>query len=159
MRKSSRLSTVNHAALFDFTVSIQPARRAWLQAAAIVFQKQGLSIPLGTMLLHIAKLGDQATQSALAKATGVNPAAVVRTLDQGEAAKLITRQVGDDRRMRFIALTDEGKSQVEIARAGLAELRVTLLSHIEIADIAAATRVLRAFEDAANHYVTNDRHI
>ena len=145
------------AKLFELTAAIQPARRAWLQAANIVLTKQGLTIPLATLLVHVARLGGRAPQGFLAQEIGVNPAALVRTLDQGEAAKLLVRHVAGDRRIRVIELTPKGKEEVQRVEAASAALRRQLLANISASDIETCTRVLRQFETAANEYVKEDR--
>src|SRR3546814_13214637 len=85
--------------LFDLTSAVQPVRRAWVQAASVIIADFGLSTSLGTVVILTSRLGPAVPQKELALEGGVNPAALVRTLDRGEAAGLLERTRSDKRRV------------------------------------------------------------
>ncbi len=141
----------NHLA---FTTSIQPARRAWVQAATTVLSASGLSMSLGSAVILLYRGEGDAQQKTLAAQVGINPAAMVRVLDQGEEAGLLIRQdVPDDRRSKTVALLPAGKALARKLEKSLAALRDELLADLTPAEIAAATKALRAFESRAQAYV------
>src|SRR3546814_16065507 len=82
------------------TNAVQPVRRAWVQAASVIIADFGLSTSLGTVVILTSRLGPAVPQKELALEVGVNPAALVRTLDRGAAAGLLERKAvsGDPRR-------------------------------------------------------------
>src|SRR3546814_3353026 len=96
------------ASLYNFTIAIQPARRVWIQAAGAALANSGLSVSVAAVVVLVARLGPGVQQKVLAIEAGVNPAALVRTLDQGEAAGLLTRRdVPENRRIKVIDLLPE----------------------------------------------------
>src|SRR3546814_7344473 len=91
------------ASLYNVTIAIQPARRVWIQAAGAALANSGLSVSVAAVVVLVARLGPGVQQKVLAIEAGVNPAALVRTLDQGEAAGLLTRRdVPENRRIKVI---------------------------------------------------------
>ncbi|SEQ95688.1 MarR family transcriptional regulator, transcriptional regulator for hemolysin [Faunimonas pinastri] len=137
----------SQAHLYAFTNAIQPVRRAWLQAAAVVAAENGVSFSVATAILHLSRMGSGLQQSALAEEAGVNPAAMLRTLDQAEAAGLIERRaVAGDRRVKAIHLLAAGEAIAIRLESRLAELRADLLHDVPSAEVQAATRLLRLFE-------------
>src|SRR3546814_831342 len=96
--------------LFDLTNAVQPVRRAWVQAASVIIADFGLSTSLGTVVILTSRLGPAVPQKELALEVGVNPAALVRTLDRGEAAGLLERNaVSGDRRSNAVSLLPKGE--------------------------------------------------
>lgn len=158
MTSATSPEPADDTALFDFTVALQPTRRVWIQAAGVALASSGLSLPLATVVLLVSRLGPGAPQSRVALEAGVNPAALVRTLDQGEAAGvLIRRHVPGDRRLREIELLPPGLECARQIEAALARLRRRLLGDVDAADLAAATRVLSLLEARATAYVKEER--
>src|SRR3546814_1400381 len=97
--------------LFDLTNAVQPVRRACVQAASVIIADFGLSTSLGTVVILTSRLGPAVPQKELALEVGVNPAALVRTLDRGEAAGLLERNaVSGDRRSNAVSLLPDRKS-------------------------------------------------
>src|SRR5262249_21225536 len=76
----------------DWTAGFLRARRAWAQAAGLAIQNSGLSVSLATVVLLVARHPEGIQQGTLAEEVGVNPGAMVRTLDQAEAAQLVERR-------------------------------------------------------------------
>lgn len=152
------LAQAADAALFDLTVAIQPTRRAWMQAVGAVLASSGLSISLATVVLVVSRSGPRVPQSTVALEVGVNPAALVRTLDQGEVAGLLARRaVEGDRRIREIELLPAGRACAQRIEESLAALRRTLLGGVSAADVETAIRVLHLLESAAATYAKEER--
>ncbi len=134
--------------LFAFTNALQPVRRAWVQAARRELAATGLSASLASVVLLTSRLGPGVQQKTLALEIGVNPAALVRLLDQGEAAGLLIRSaIEGDRRCKAIDLLPEGKRRAEEMERSLAALRRDLLGDLPVEDVETATRILRLLED------------
>ncbi|QKS01971.1 MarR family transcriptional regulator [Sphingomonas sp. CL5.1] len=118
----------------------------------------GLSTSLATVVLLASRLGPHVQQKILALELGINPAALVRLLDQGEAAGVLVRNdVEGDRRSKAIELLPEGRRLAERMERTLAELRRQLLGDVPRAEIDAATRMLRLLEERAARWLRDDR--
>ncbi|MCQ4322452.1 MarR family winged helix-turn-helix transcriptional regulator [Stutzerimonas stutzeri] len=146
------------AALYALTNALQPVRRAWQQAAAVALADSGLSVSLATAVLLVHRLGDGVQQKVLAAEIGVNPAAMMRTLDQAQAAALLKRcEVPGNRRARAIHILPEGRRLAVKMEQALAAMRAAVLGDIPPKDIETNTRVLRQFEDRANEHLKQQR--
>jgi len=145
-------------ALFNFTIAIQPTRRAWLQAASGTMAHNDLSMSVGAAVILAFRLGGDVLQSTIALEAGVNPAAMVRILDQAEEAGLLVRQVASgNRRGKVIRLLPKGKKLAHKIEADLAALRRELLADIPEQDIETATRILRTLETRSLAYAQENR--
>lgn len=148
--KNSKDEPATDKLLFDLTVAIQPTRRAWVQAASLGLAERGISSSLATVVVVVYRLGKRAPQGAVAHEVGVNPAALVRTLDQGETAGLLKRcDAQTDRRAKEIALLPAGEAMARKIEKDVASLRRELLGDLPAQDVATAVRVLRHLESAA----------
>ncbi|SHK11630.1 MarR family transcriptional regulator, transcriptional regulator for hemolysin [Roseomonas rosea] len=146
------------SSLYIFTNAIQPARRAWHQAASAAIEGTGLSISLASVLLFASRLGPGVQQKTLATEVGIDPAAMVRLLDQGEAAALLVRRdVPGDRRSKVIHLLPKGQRLADRLEETLARLREKLLKGIPAEELDTATRVLRLFEERIKALLESDR--
>jgi MarR family transcriptional regulator for hemolysin len=135
------------------TNAMQPAHRAWQQAAGTVLIEPGVSLTLARSVLHVARLGDGAQQSVLAEAIGVHPATLVRLLDRAEQAQLLERRnAPGNRRIKTIHLRSAGRRLAAEMERAMEALRETLLHDLSIDDIETATRVLRTFGDRARRH-------
>jgi len=142
------------SALFDLTNALQPVRRAWVQAASAIIAEFGLSTSLGTAVLLTSRLGPAVPQKELTLEVGVNPAALVRTLDQGEAAGLLGRNaVSGDRRSNTVSLLPKGEKLAAAMERRLADLRRDLLDNLPPEEIEITTRILRTLEERAQIYM------
>jgi MarR family transcriptional regulator for hemolysin len=73
---------------------------------------------------------------------------LVRLLDQLESMDLVIRKDDPtDRRAKGLWLTTEGEVLASRMEDALDELRGKILAHVDPADIEAAVRVLKAFEE------------
>lgn len=141
--------------LYQLTTTIQPVRRAWQKAVgrALADADTHVPTPLATAVLLIGRLGPAVQQKDLALELGVNPAGMVRILDQGEAAGLLVRNgIAGNRRGKLVSLLPEGQRLAKRSEKALADLRHRLMGDIPPGDIENATRVLRLLEDRANQW-------
>src|SRR3546814_11627615 len=98
------------ASLYNFTIAIQPARRVWIQAAGAALANSGLSVSVAAVVVLVARLGPGVQLKVLAIEAAVKPAALVRMLDQGEAAGLLPRRdVPVNRALNTIVLIPVGQ--------------------------------------------------
>ena len=152
-----RRMTTGDQLRYDLTNALQPARRAWNQAATLALSAAGISVSLATPVLFVFRLGDGVQQNALAIEIGVNPAAMVRTLALAERGGLLERRpVPGDRRAKGVYLLDEGRRVAEKIEHELARVRREMFSDIPTADIEIATRVLRHWEQAARRHQAHE---
>lgn len=141
-----------HDPIGDLISVLRPVRRAWVQAANKTLAEVGLPTSLGAVIVVTARLGEHVQQKVLAAEVGVNPAALVRTLDQGEAAGLLVRtSIEGDRRGKSVSLSPEGRVLARRMEDTLATLQADLLGDVPMADILTATHVLRTLIDRASH--------
>lgn len=151
---SSPESRAPAAALYRLTNAIQPALRAWRQAANLVLESSGISFSLASALVLIARHPAGMSQSALAEQTGVNAGATVRTVDQGEAAGLMERRaVASDRRANAVHVLPLGSALAQSMEHDLSELRAKLFNDLSDEEIATTTRVLSIIERRAISFV------
>jgi MarR family transcriptional regulator for hemolysin len=144
--------------LYALTNALQPVRRAWVQAVGHVLAGTGLSTSLATAVLIASRFGSGVSQKVLASEIGVNPAALVRVLDQGEAAGLLVRNgVEGDRRSNVIDLLPAGQQLAEQMERTLADLRGELLGDLATDEVETATRVLRRLEERAAAWLRDQR--
>jgi MarR family transcriptional regulator, transcriptional regulator for hemolysin len=145
--------------LFDFTIAITPARKAWTQAIGVALTDDKLPMSLAVAIVLAARLGADAHQHVLATEIGINPAALVRILDQGEAMGLLERRdVPGNRRTKTVELLPAGKLLAEKMEATLTALRAGMLHGMPLEDVQTATRVLRSLEAQSLAYVAAHGH-
>jgi len=136
--------------LFDMTGALQPTRRAWFQAASLAAAGILPSTALATVILLVHRLGPGLQQKTLAAEAGIDPAALVRLVDQGEELAYLSRApVEGDRRRRSIALLPAGREIAQRMEDALIALRAELLGDLGAAEIETTTRVLRLLETRA----------
>jgi MarR family transcriptional regulator for hemolysin len=109
----------------------------------------GLSDARALPVLHIARLGEGVRQGVLAEDLGIEGPSLVRLLDQLCAAGLVERRDDPtDRRAKTLHLTGDGRALAKVIEAAVDDLRGGLLAGVSDEDLAAAIRVLSAFETA-----------
>ncbi|WP_066765315.1 MarR family winged helix-turn-helix transcriptional regulator [Sphingobium sp. CCH11-B1] len=142
MAKSPALS------FLAFTTSLQPVRRVWIQAVTLVAANFDVPVPISSAVIMVTRAGeDGIRQGTLAEEVGVNHGAMVRIVDQAEAAGYLERRgYGQDRRIRIIHATDKGRELGARLEEEFVRLRKSLLADIPLEEIETATRVLRLFE-------------
>ena len=116
--------------------------RRWRLLGDQTLAQLGLSNATGWCLLYLSRLGEEASQSDLARAVEVREATLVRTLAQLETAGLIERSPNPkDARRNLMRLTAQGAGIVNRIEELLADLRHQLLGDISDDDLAATLRL------------------
>jgi len=145
-------------ALYKMTTAIQPVRRAWIQVAEQVMGVEQASTSLSLVVLMVFRLGPDVQQKTLAREIGINAAAIVHLVDQGEAAGLIQRsELAEDRRCKAINLLPKGVTMAREAEAKLRAVRQELLGDLSADEVATATRVLRLLEERSLAYLAANK--
>jgi MarR family transcriptional regulator for hemolysin len=117
--------------------------RGWRQLADTALAEFGVSNSAGWCLVHIDRLAPHVRQSSLAEALGISQPSLVRTLDQLQAAGLVTREADpEDKRSNRIALTAEGQELVGQIEVKLGTLRADLLEGIPEETIESAANLM-----------------
>lgn len=138
-------------ALLALTNAIQPARRAWTQLASQRLQNFGQPLPLAIAVLIAARHADGVQQGSLAQTAGVNPGAIVRTVDQGEEAGLLERRaVPGDRRAKRIYVSPAGAKLATKMEAVITVLRAELFGELTMDEVDTALRVLRVVTERSS---------
>lgn len=131
--------------------TILPAGRAWQKAAGAAFAELGVSLSVAAPVLVIAKLGNGVRQKAVSDAAGIDPAALVRSLDQLETSGILRREDDPlDRRAKTLHLTEKGDKLATDLERILDQVKERIFSRFTAADGMAAARVLGEILRAAN---------
>ncbi len=126
------------------------ASRNWRRICQTTLVRFGISEACAVPLLMISRLGDGVHQVAVAQAVGVESPSLVRLLDQLCNAGFVCRSEDPgDRRAKALSLTDSGRALADAIENELTRLRRDVLKDIPAADLQAALRVVKAFEEAA----------
>lgn len=116
-----------------------PVARNWRQLADATLAGLGVSNSAGWCLIHIDRIEGDVRQAALAEALDISQPSLVRTLDQLQAAGLLTREPDpDDKRSNRILLTQDGQDLTGRIEARLGALRDELLEGVpdEVVEVA-----------------------
>jgi len=116
--------------------------RQWRRAVDRQLEPMGLTEATWMPLLHLARAPEPMRQKDLAASLALDSSSVVRLLDGLQAAGLIERLEGEDRRVKTVHLTAQGLRTVERVEALVDEAREKLLGDIPARDMQAAFRVL-----------------
>src|SRR5215470_12921869 len=128
------------------------AARQWRRAADLRLRPFGLTEATWLPLVHIARAPAPPRQKDLAASMSLDGSSVVRLLDNLEAAGLIQRHEGEDRRAKIIRLTPRGKAIADKVETVARRVRTDALAGLSDKDIETTVRVLnhvcRALEAA-----------
>lgn len=117
-----------------------------------------VSMSLGTVVLLLQRQGGAAQQRSLAARVGINAAAMVRVLDQGEAMGILARRDSpDNRRSKTVVLLPPGRTLARRLQKSPQALRKELLGDVPPRDIETALRVIRLFEARAQAFRAADK--
>ncbi|MFK0165276.1 MarR family winged helix-turn-helix transcriptional regulator [Rhizobium sp. NPDC090279] len=138
-----------------FTANLLTTGRQWRRVVDITLSSHGISEAVAAPLLWISRLGGGVRQVVLATYVGIEGPSLVRLLDQLESMDLVIRKDDPtDRRAKGLWLTPEGEKLAARMEDALDELRGKILANVDPADIEAAVRVLKAFEEFEASNVT-----
>ncbi len=131
-----------------FTANLLTTGRQWRRAVDLALSSHGISEAVAAPLLWIGRLGGGVRQVVLATCVGIEGPSLVRLIDQLESMDLVIRKDDPtDRRAKGLWLTPEGEKLASRMEDVLDELRGKILANVDPADIEAAVRVLKAFEE------------
>ncbi|MCA6215151.1 winged helix DNA-binding protein [Ideonella sp. B7] len=134
-------------ALMHLTTTLTRVARSYRAAADEVSNTFGLSHAMAWPAVMIGRMGENARLSALAEAVGLEPASLVRVIDQLVAAGVVVRHEDPhDRRAKVLSLTPLGQDQVARVEQALNGMRRQLLQGLSDADLQACLRVLLRLE-------------
>jgi DNA-binding MarR family transcriptional regulator len=92
----------------DLAAMLQPVVRALIDAELPVLARHGVTM-WGYVVLNALQGAPQSTQAALAEKIGADKTRIIATLDDLQAAGLISREPDPaDRRARLLSITAEG---------------------------------------------------
>jgi len=98
----------DHEARRDLAAMLQPVVRALIEAELPVLAGHGITM-WGYVVLSALRDAPQSTQAALAEKIGADKTRIIATLDDLQAAGLITRDPDPaDRRARLLSITTAG---------------------------------------------------
>lgn len=135
----------------NLSTSMVAGARNWRRICQNTLVSYGISEACAVPLLMIGRLGDGVHQVEVAHASGMESPSLVRLLNQLCSAGYVCRSEDrQDRRAKALSLTPRGRELVQAVEAQLVRLRHEVLADIAEADLEAALRVLRAFENATH---------
>jgi DNA-binding MarR family transcriptional regulator len=114
----------------DLAAMIGPLGRALIALELPILQAHGLAMWAYAVLLH---LGEQPvrSQAALAEAIGADKTRIISVLDDLTARGLIRRWPDpDDRRVRLLSITDDGRRLRDAAQAAIQAAEEDLLGRL-----------------------------
>jgi MarR family transcriptional regulator for hemolysin len=127
--------------------------RQWRRAADLRLQPYDLTEATWLPLVRISRAAEPPRQKDLAASLFVDNSSVVRLLDNLEAAGLVERREGEDRRAKIVVLTPRGRAIADKVEIIARKVRVDALAGLSEKDIETTIRVLehvcRALEPAA----------
>lgn len=130
------------AVLKNFMPLVAHSARQWRRAIDRQLQPLGLTEATWLPLLHIARTTEPPRQKDLAGALQLDSSSVVRLLDALQAAGFITREEGQDRRAKTVALTQAGHATVRQVEAVVDAVRARYLGSLPPEDLAVAHRIV-----------------
>ena len=119
------------------------AARQWRRAADLRLQPFDLTEATWLPLVHIGRAPAPPRQKDLAESMSLDGSSVVRLLDNLEAAGLIRRKAGDDRRAKIILLTPRGRAIADRVETVARRVRGDALAGLSDKDIETTVKVLR----------------
>jgi MarR family transcriptional regulator for hemolysin len=132
-----------------FTASLIRLARIYRREVDRALAAHGLSEARALPVVHIARLGEGVRQGVLAEDMGIEGPSLVGLLDQLCAAGLVERRADpQDGRAKTLHLSGDGRSLAGVIEQAIDDLRSGLLASVSDADLAAAIRVLKVFEQA-----------
>jgi MarR family transcriptional regulator, organic hydroperoxide resistance regulator len=135
----------SEAARPDLAAVLHPLTQALIDAELPVLAAHGLTM-WGYVVLSALDGGPVRTQAALAEQISADKTRIISTLDRLQAAGLISRQPDpDDRRVRLLAITAEGRARRAAVQAGIQANEAPLLALLPDGDRSAFLRALRVY--------------
>ena len=138
---------LDDATLMHLTTTLTRVARSYRAAADEVSNAYGLSHAMAWPAVMIGRMGESARLGAVAEAVGLEPASLVRVIDQLVAAGLVLRHEDPhDRRAKVLSLTPLGQAQVARVEEALNVMRRELLAGLSDTELKACLKVLLRLE-------------
>jgi MarR family transcriptional regulator for hemolysin len=137
------VSTRKSSGRDSFGSLVSRAARQWRRAADLRLQPFDLTEATWLPLVHIARAPEAPRQKDLAASMSLDGSSVVRPLDSLEAAGLIRRKEGEDRRAKIILLTPRGRAIADKVETVARRIRSDALAGLSDKDIETTVRVLQ----------------
>lgn len=118
-----------------FGSTLAQTARQWRRAVDRKLEPYGLTEATWLPLIHVARAPGPVRQKDLAESLALDSSSVVRLLDNLQAAGLIERREGTDRRTKDIHLTALGRTTVERVEGISREVRERALVGVSDDDI------------------------
>jgi len=131
----------------DLAAMLQPLVRALIAAELPVLARNEVSM-WGYVVMNALGNGPARTQAALAQAIGADKTRIIATLDELQAAGLISREPDPgDRRARLLSITPAGRRLRDTVRKQIQANETRLLARFPDSDRQAFLRVLSRLSD------------
>lgn len=118
--------------------------RRWRAVIDASMQPLGLTQSRWAVMVHLDRLGEGATQSALAQDLGIELPSLMRTLENLEESGMVVRQrCNHDRRARCIEFTPLGRETLDDIRTRVKQAQRQLLADIPADELAIFESVMR----------------
>jgi MarR family transcriptional regulator for hemolysin len=125
-----------------FGALLSRSYRQWRRAADLRLQPYDLTEATWLPLIRIARAPTPPRQKDLAASLFVDNSSVVRLLDNLEAAGLVERKEGEDRRAKIVVLTPRGRAIADKVETVARGVRNDALAGLSDKDIETTIRVL-----------------
>jgi MarR family transcriptional regulator, transcriptional regulator for hemolysin len=131
-----------------FLPLLAQVHRQWRRLVDRRLQPLGLTEAMWLPLLHLARAAEPMRQVDLANSLSLDGSSVVRLIDNLEAAQLVERVGGTDRRAKTIRLTPQGRSTVKRIEKIVTQTRAGVLGDVSERELAAAYALLERVAQA-----------
>ena len=130
-----------------FSAALHNSARLWRTALDRRMKDLGISQAGWLAVAYIAKATGPMSQSELAGLLSIEAATLVTTLDKLEGVGLVERiPSSTDRRVKHLALTEEGRALYAKVREKADAMRIELLRDIDPAEMHTATILLEKLQ-------------
>lgn len=127
----------------EFGIRIQEAGQSLRRETVAEFRKEGMGEEMARILSTLARARTPVRQCDLAKIVGTDKLALGNLLHEAESAGLILRAYDrNDRRVKLIELTPEGRRLAERVEAAVERVCSRFLAHVSEREAAVCLRVL-----------------
>ena len=141
-----------------FVQTLLPVGRVWRRAAGVAFEELGVSLAIAAPVITLQRLGDGVRHNVLADEVGVDPAAMVRSVDQLEKAGYVERRPDpEDRRAKGLYLTESGRALAERLQQAYLPFRNAMMADVTPEEAATALKVMQAIDAAARAWIETEQ--
>jgi len=134
--------------------TLLPVGRVWRRAAGVAFEELGVSLAVAAPVITLQRLGGGVRHNVLADEVGVDPAAMVRSIDQLEKAGYVERRPDpEDRRAKSLHLTASGRALADRLQQAYVPFRNAVMADVTPEEAATALKVMMAVDAGARAWV------